>query len=77
MTIVLRLRSPDIRDVRVNPDGTSGWGTVGLRVLFDTADSWRFSLGVDNVLDKKYRTHGSGIDGVGRNLSVNIRKTWP
>jgi hemoglobin/transferrin/lactoferrin receptor protein len=72
-----RLSARDIRDVRVNPDGTSGWGTVGLRVLFDTADSWRFSLGLDNVLDKKYRTHGSGIDGVGRNLSVNIRKTWP
>jgi outer membrane receptor protein involved in Fe transport len=37
---------------------------------------WQFSLGVDNLLDKRYRVHGSGMDASGRNLMVSVRKTF-
>jgi len=31
---------------------------------------------VENLLDKRYRVHGSGIDSVGRNLFVSVRTYW-
>jgi hemoglobin/transferrin/lactoferrin receptor protein len=71
-----RLSARDIRDNRINPDGTPGWGVIGIQLIVDAGESWRISLRGDNLLDKRYRMHGSGLDGVGRNLSVTIEKTW-
>jgi outer membrane receptor protein involved in Fe transport len=71
-----RLSARDIRDVRIDPAGTSGWGIVGVRASWDYRRDWQFTLGVDNILDKRYRAHGSGLDGPGRNASVSIRRSW-
>ncbi len=71
-----RLSSRDVRDIRIDPNGTSGWGILGARGSWDVAGGWQFTLGVDNVFDKRYRVHGSGLDAPGRNLIVSIRKTW-
>jgi outer membrane receptor for ferrienterochelin and colicin len=71
-----RLSARDVRDVRIDPDGTSGWSIVGLRASWDYRDVWQFALGVDNLLDKRYRMHGSGLDAPGRNASVSIRRVW-
>jgi outer membrane receptor for ferrienterochelin and colicin len=71
-----RLSARDIRDNRINPDGTPGWGVIGIQLVIDTGESWRLSLRGDNLLDKRYRLHGSGLDGVGRNVSVTIDKSW-
>ena len=70
-----RLSARDVRDVRINPEGTSGWAIFGARASWVYRD-WRFALGLDNLLDKRYRTHGSGLDAPGRNLSVSVRRTW-
>ncbi len=71
-----RLSSRDVRDIRIDPNGTSGWGILGARGSWDVTGGWQFTLGVDNLLDKRYRVHGSGLDAPGRNLMVSVRKTW-
>jgi outer membrane receptor protein involved in Fe transport len=71
-----RLSARDVRDSRIDPNGTSGWGTLGARGSWDVRGGWQFTLGVDNVFDKRYRVHGSGLDAPGRNVMVSLRKTW-
>jgi len=71
-----RLSARDVRDVRIDPAGTSGWGILGARASWDYRDDWQITVGVDNILDKRYRAHGSGLDGPGRNASASIRRRW-
>jgi outer membrane receptor protein involved in Fe transport len=71
-----RLSSRDVQDIRIDPDGTSGWGILGARGSWDVTGGWQFTLGVDNVFDKRYRVHGSGLDAPGRNVMASVRKTW-
>ena len=71
-----RLSARDTGDIRIDPNGTGGWGILGARSTLDVRGGWQFSLGVDNVFDKRYRVHGSGLDAPGRNLMVSARKTW-
>jgi outer membrane receptor protein involved in Fe transport len=49
------------------PGGTPGWSVANLRASWD-AGPLRLRAGVENVFDAAYRTHGSGVDGVGRAL---------
>lgn len=71
-----RLSARDVRDVRIDPAGTSGWAILGARVSWDYRDNWQFTLGVENVLDKRYRVHGSGLDAPGQNVSLSVRRIW-
>ncbi len=71
-----RLSERDVRDTRIDPNGTSGWGILGARGTWDVRGGWQFTLGIDNVLDKRYRVHGSGLDAPGRNVMVSLRKSW-
>jgi outer membrane receptor protein involved in Fe transport len=71
-----RLSARDTGDVRIDPNGTSGWGIAGVRGTWDVRGGWQFTAGVDNVFDKRYRVHGSGLDAPGRNFMVSVRKTW-
>ena len=60
-----RLASGDLADHRIAPGGTPGWNVVNLRGSWD-AGSLSLRAGIDNLFDEAYRTHGSGIDGIGR-----------
>ena len=71
-----RLSARDVRDIRIDPSGTSGWGVMGARGSWNFRGGWNFAAGIDNVFDKRYRVHGSGLDAAGRNLMVSLRKTW-
>jgi outer membrane receptor protein involved in Fe transport len=71
-----RLSARDVRDIRINPTGTSGWGVLGGRALWENGAGWRFSFAVNNILDRQYRWHGSGIDAAGRNVSISVRRDW-
>lgn len=71
-----RLSARDVRDIRIDPDGTGGWGILGTRGSWDLRGEWQFTLGVDNLFDKRYRVHGSGLDAPGRNVMVSLRRTW-
>lgn len=67
-----RLSPRDVRDSRINPEGTPGWATLNLKASWQSAAGWRLMLAVENILDKRYRIHGSGIDAPGRNLSLRL-----
>jgi outer membrane receptor protein involved in Fe transport len=71
-----RLSARDIRDIRINPAGTPGWGILGVRGRWNPNQSWQLTITADNLLDKQYRTHGSGLDASGRNLSLGVHRVW-
>lgn len=71
-----RLSARDIRDPRIDPLGTTGWGILGFQANWHYRHQWRVAAGVNNILDKRYRSHGSGIDGVGRNFSISVQRSW-
>jgi outer membrane receptor protein involved in Fe transport len=71
-----RLSARDIGDVRIDPEGTPGWVSVGASIQKEYARNWRLSLSLDNLLDKRYRVHGSGLDAPGRNLTLSVRRNW-
>ena len=71
-----RLSARDVRDIRIDPNGTAGWGVLNLRADWTATESLRASLRLDNLFDKRYRSHGSGLDAVGRNAAIELRYTW-
>ncbi len=70
-----RLSARDVRDVRIDPNGTPGWTIAGFDLRWQSG-SWQFTAGVDNVFDRRYRRHGSGIDASGYNLTIGARYAW-
>jgi hemoglobin/transferrin/lactoferrin receptor protein len=48
---------------------TPGYGTLNLRAgtTYGEYDQHRVSLVLENITDKYYRVHGSGVDGTGFN----------
>ena len=68
-----RLSGRDRDDPRINPLGTGGWVTLNLRAGWQANNNWGFLLNLENVLDKNYREHGSGVDASGINLIVSVR----
>ena len=71
-----RLSPRDIGDVRINPNGTPGWAVVGLSSNHHFASGLQLQLRVDNLLDKNYRVHGSGIDARGLNVGIAVSYDW-
>lgn len=71
-----RLSARDVRDVRINPGGSAGWAIIGATANWSPTDVWQITFSADNLLDKRYRVHGSGIDAPGRNFSIMFRTTW-
>ncbi len=82
-----RLASGDLSDLRMCADpaaphkvatncaGTDGWADVNLWVTFQAMDGLDLGLRVDNLLDQRYRVHGSGFDAPGLNarLGATVR----
>jgi len=67
-----RLSPRDATDPRIDPDGTAGWVTVDLRGDFQATERLRLGFGLENVLDRRYRDHGSGFDAPGRNAVLTV-----
>ncbi|ULQ52031.1 TonB-dependent receptor plug domain-containing protein [Flavihumibacter fluvii] len=67
-----RLAQGDKDDNRIPKGGTPQWNVVNLY----GGVSWPFAdlnLGCQNVFNEDYRTHGSGINGVGRSLWLSLK----
>ena len=71
-----RLSPRDSIDPRIDPAGTPGWITANLRFSWNASETWRITLQLENILDKRYRVHGSGIDSPGQNLYVGFTAGW-
>lgn len=65
-----RLSSGDIRDARIGPNGTPGYAVLNLRGGIAAGEYGFFKLGLENLTDKRYKPHGSGVYSPGRGAYV-------
>lgn len=67
-----RLSPRDESDPRINPQGTAGWATLNVLLDWQITDAMQLGLRLENLTDKAYREHASGIDAEGRNIGLWI-----
>jgi len=68
-----RLSFSDQRDIlRIPPGGTPGYTLLALRGGWNPFKDLRTTVGLENLLDEKYRVHGSGINGPGRQVVMTV-----
>ncbi|MFT5140606.1 MAG: hemoglobin/transferrin/lactoferrin receptor protein [Lysobacterales bacterium] len=65
-----RLSERDVDDPRINPAGTAGWVSLNLLLSWKVSDKVKLGLRLENLADRSYREHGSGIDSAGRNIGA-------
>ncbi|MDI9357153.1 MAG: TonB-dependent receptor [Chitinophagaceae bacterium] len=53
------------------PEGMPAWYTLNMRASYNIKN-YRFTTGIDNIVDTQYRTFASGINAPGRNIFVSI-----
>ncbi len=63
-----RLSPRDLVDPRINPEGTAGWATLNVGARWDVREDVTLRARLENLTDKAYREHGSGLDSPGRNV---------
>jgi outer membrane receptor protein involved in Fe transport len=66
-----RLAQGDKDDNRIPEGGTPGWSIFNM----NTGYTWKFitaNLSFNNLLNKDYRYHGSGVNGYGRSLFITL-----
>lgn len=70
----VRLAQGDKDDNRIGVNGTADWQVLNIYGGYKVAP-FSFNIGLQNLFNKDYRTHGSGINGVGRSawLTVSIK----
>ena len=68
-----RLAQGDKDDNRIPAGGTPGWKVLNFFGGYKLS-AVQFNAGIQNIFNEDYRTHGSGINAVGRSawLSVNL-----
>jgi hemoglobin/transferrin/lactoferrin receptor protein len=66
-----RLAQGDKEDIRIGKEGTKGWITTNIFSGFDKKH-YSINLSLQNLNNMDYRTHGSGINGVGRSAWITL-----
>ena len=66
-----RLAQGDKDDTRIPMGGTPGWDVLNMYAGYQLKQL-RINTGLQNIFDVDYRTHGSGINGVGRSVWLSI-----
>jgi hemoglobin/transferrin/lactoferrin receptor protein len=66
-----RLSPEDESDARIPEGGTPGWWTWNLRAGLSDGVHHRVALAVENLLDRRYKYHGSGVYAPGTNALVS------
>jgi len=67
-----RLSARDLVDPRINPQGTAGFAAFDARLDWAIRADLDLGLRLDNLADRRYREHGSGLDEAGRNLGLSL-----
>ncbi len=67
-----RLSPEDESDVRIPDGGTPGWWTWNFRTGFGVYKQTRVTLAAENLLNKAYKYHGSGLYAPGTNLVAGL-----
>ena len=67
-----RLSPRDVTDPRINPAGTAGYATANVAATWNVRDALDLRLSAENLADRKYREHGTGLDEAGRSFGVGI-----
>lgn len=68
-----QLSSGDISDARIPEGGTPGYAVWNLKVGFNRTPSEQLLVTLENVGDKEYKTHGSGLYAPGRSVMLSYR----
>jgi outer membrane receptor protein involved in Fe transport len=71
-----RLSPRDERDPRIDPSGTKAWSTINLLASYRTSERLELGLRLENLSDRRYREHGSGIDAAGLNVGFWINASY-
>ncbi len=71
-----RLSPRDEIDPRINPRGTAGWTTFGVRAYWRATPTLNVATGVENLGDRRYREHGSGFDSAGRSAFASVELSF-
>lgn len=70
-----RLAGGDKSDNRIPQGGTPSWNVINISSGY-TLGKVKVSGQVQNLFNEAYRTHGSGVDGVGRSIWLTARLDW-
>ena len=70
-----RLAQGDKEDTRIPKGGTPGWDVLNMYAGYHLKQV-QINTGLQNIFNVDYRTHGSGINGVGRSIWVSMAVNW-
>lgn len=72
-----KLSASDIADnQRIPPGGTPGYTVYAVRAGWRVRDGLSITGAIENIFDKDYRIHGSGINEPGLNAVISTRIEW-
>ncbi len=63
-----KLSGGDVSDPRIPNGGTPGYVTFNLSSNYSLTNTQKLNVTIENILDKKYKTHGSGVYEPGINV---------
>ena len=58
------------------PHGMPAWFTLNAKAAYLVKKHFQLQLGVENILDRNYRSFASGFSAGGRNFIFALRTTW-
>jgi hemoglobin/transferrin/lactoferrin receptor protein len=67
-----RLAPSDLTDATIDPNGSPGWTTFNLRAGLRPLENLRATATLENITDKGYREHASGIDAPGFDAGLRL-----
>ena len=66
----------DVKDSRIPDGGTPGWWTWNLRAGVKVVRHLRLVFALENILDRKYKYHGSGVWAPGLNVMLTAEGAY-
>lgn len=68
-----KLAQGDKDDNRIPAGGTPGWSVINFYAGYHFNKHFSVNTSLQNILNKDYRLHGSGINGAGRSMIVSLK----